>query len=114
MGTFSMLSGLEKSRVNFIDGYAKFKISDLICTPIVVPHDAKEPSQFSFEYNKFKFVYLTDLGHITDYIISKSLNANVIFLEFNYDDLMLEKSKYHYSLKKELMVNMVTYQTNSH
>ena len=58
-----------------------------------MPHDAKEPSQFTFEYNKFKFVYLTDLGHITDYIISKSLNANVIFLEFNYDQLMLKKSK---------------------
>ena len=52
-----------------------------------MPHDAKEPSQFAFEYNKFKFVYLTDLGHITEYIISQSLNANVIFLEFNYDNL---------------------------
>ena len=79
-----------------------FKILDLICTPVVVPHDAKEPSQFTFEYNKFKFVYLTDLGHITEYIISESLNANVIFLEFNYDDLMLEKSKYPYNLKKRI------------
>jgi phosphoribosyl 1,2-cyclic phosphodiesterase len=102
MGTFSMLSGVEKSKINFINGYSKFKILDLICNPIVVPHDAKEPSQFTFEYNKFKFVYLTDLGHITEYIISKSLNANVIFLEFNYDDLMLEKSKYPYSLKKRI------------
>ena len=102
MGTFSMLTGIEKSKVNVINGYTKFKILDLICTPIVVPHDAKEPSQFSFEYNQFKFVYLTDLGHITDYIISKSLNANVIFLEFNYDDLMLEKSKYPYKLKKRI------------
>ena len=109
-----MLTGLEKSNINVINGYKKFKILDLICSPIVVPHDAKEPSQFIFEYNKFKFVYLIDLGHITDYVISKSLNANVIFLEFNYDDLMLKKSKYPYSLKKELMVNMVTYQTNSH
>ena len=102
MGTFSMLNGIEKSKVNMINGYTKFKILDLICTPIVVPHDSKEPSQFSFEYNQFKFVYLTDLGHITDYIISKSLNANVIFLEFNYDDLMLEKSKYPYKLKKRI------------
>ena len=102
MGTFSMLNGIEKGKVNIINGYTKFKILDLICTPIVVPHDAKEPSQFSFEYNQFKFVYLTDLGHITDYIISKSLNANVIFLEFNYDDLMLEKSKYPYKLKKRI------------
>ena len=102
MGTFSMLSGLEKSRINFIDGYAKFKISNLVCSPIVVPHDAKEPSQFAFEYNKFKFVYLTDLGHITDHIISQSLNANVIFLEFNYDNLMIEKSKYPHSLKKRI------------
>ena len=102
LGTFSMLTGLEKSNINVINGYKKFKILDLICSPIVVPHDAKEPSQFIFEYNKFKFVYLTDLGHITDYVISKSLNANVIFLEFNYDDLMLKKSKYPYSLKKRI------------
>ena len=102
MGTFSMLTGLEKSNINVINGYKKFKILDLICSPIVVPHDAKEPSQFIFEYNKFKFVYLTDLGHITDYVISKSMNANVIFLEFNYDDLMLKKSKYPYSLKKRI------------
>ena len=102
MGTFSMLTGLEKSNINVINGYKKFKILDLICSPIVVPHDAKEPSQFIFEYNQFKFVYLTDLGHITDYVISKSLNANVIFLEFNYDDLMLKKSKYPYSLKKRI------------
>ena len=105
MGTFSMLTGIEKSKVNMINGYTKFKILDLICTPIVVPHDAKEPSQFTFEYNQFKFVYLTDLGHITDYIISKSSNANVIFLEFNYDDLMLEKSNYPYSLKKRINGN---------
>ena len=102
MGTFSMLTGIEKSKVTMINGYTKFKILDLICTPIVVPHDAKEPSQFTFEYNQFKFVYLTDLGHITDYVISKSLNANVIFLEFNYDDKMLENSKYPYSLKKRI------------
>ena len=102
MGTFSMLTGLEKSNINIINGYKKFKILDLICSPIVVPHDAKEPSQFIFEYNKFKFVYLTDLGHITDYVISKSMNANVIFLEFNYDDLMLKKSNYPYSLKKRI------------
>ncbi len=102
MGTFSMLTGLEKNNINTINGHKKFKTLDLICSPIVVPHDAKEPSQFIFEYNKFKFVYLTDLGHITDYVISKSLNANVIFLEFNYDDLMLKKSKYPYSLKKRI------------
>jgi len=102
MGTFSMLTGIEKSKVTMINGYTKFKILDLICTPIVVPHDAKEPSQFTFEYNQFKFVYLTDLGHVTDYVISKSLNANVIFLEFNYDDKMLDNSKYPYSLKKRI------------
>jgi|TARA_B110000967_G_C18732752_1_gene483447 phosphoribosyl 1,2-cyclic phosphodiesterase len=74
-------------------------INDIKVTPIPVPHDAREPFQFMVESNLKSMAIITDLGHITNYIIKTLKEINALVIEFNHDKNMLINSDYPQSLK---------------
>lgn len=89
--------------LNVINIHEPFKIGTTQIKPIVVPHDAKEPCQFIItDQMKRKFGVLTDLGHITPYIVEQYRACDAIALEFNYDAQMLAQGPYPPSLKKRV------------
>lgn len=73
-------------------------------TPVTVPHDASEPVQYIFRHTQSgkKLGILTDTGHITAHIIQAYDNLDGIFLEFNYDQIMLETGPYPYLVKQRV------------
>jgi phosphoribosyl 1,2-cyclic phosphodiesterase len=102
-GTFKMC----KKRINdnydidfnIINSTKSFMINDIKVTPIPVPHDAREPFQFMVESNLKSMAIITDLGHITNYIIKTLKEINALVIEFNHDKNMLNNSDYPQSLK---------------
>jgi len=65
-------------------------------------HDAVEPSLFNFFY-KGKFIsVITDLGYPCKNVIESVQQANLLFLESNYDDHMLANGPYPSFLKKRI------------
>ena len=71
-----------------------FSIGNLQVTPFPVPHDAREPCQFSFEQGGSRFTLLTDLGQVTPHIVNQVQQCDALLLECNHDLEMLATGPY--------------------
>jgi len=97
----SLYDGLGKipSLVVF-DSHASFEIGELSITPVVVPHDAREPTQFVIEDpERKKLGILTDLGSLTPHILDVYDGCHGLMLETNHDVQMLRMGPYPPKLK---------------
>jgi len=105
-GTYKMCKKkINKNKVNkfiFINFLEDFKIGKIKITPIPVPHDAREPVQFKFEYSNKKIAIISDLGFGNQMLIDQIKNVDALILESNHDDNLLAKSKYPKSLKDRI------------
>jgi phosphoribosyl 1,2-cyclic phosphodiesterase len=83
-----------------IDSHAQFKIGPLSITPVVVPHDAREPTQFVvYDPDHKKLGILTDLGSLTPHIYAEYDQCHGLMLETNHDVQMLRMGPYPPRLK---------------
>ncbi len=87
---------------NVIDSHATFHIEQLEITPYPVPHDAREPTQFTFTDGDYKLGVLTDTGSSTAHIEQVLNHCDALVLECNHDLQMLENGPYAWPLKKRV------------
>ena len=71
-----------------------FSIGNLQIHPFPVPHDAREPCQFSFAHGGSRFTMLTDLGQVTPHILDEVQQCDALMLECNHDLEMLASGPY--------------------
>ncbi len=96
----SQHEGLGKiSSLKIIDSHDDFDIGEINVQPVVVPHDAREPTQFVLKADGLKLGILTDLGSFTPYIISQYESVDALMLETNHDIAMLRSGPYPPKLK---------------
>jgi phosphoribosyl 1,2-cyclic phosphodiesterase len=88
--------------INIIDSHTSFQIQDVAVTPYPVPHDAREPTQFTFTDGKHKLGVLTDAGASTPHIEQVLSGCDALVLECNHDLSMLENGPYAWPLKKRV------------
>lgn len=93
-------------QMHVVDSHCSFEIDDIQVTPFPVPHDAREPTQFTFSDGKHKLGVLTDSGGSTPHIESMLSGCDALVLECNHDLTMLEKGPYSYALKKRVGGNL--------
>ncbi len=91
-----------KVTLNVIDSHTKFHIEHIEITPYPVPHDAREPTQFTFTDGQHKLGVLTDTGSSTWHIEQVLNGCDAIVLECNHDLQMLENGPYAWTLKKRV------------
>jgi len=105
-GTFKMckkkINTNKDNKFIFIKLLEDFKIGKINITPIPVPHDAREPVQFKFEYCHKKIAIISDLGFGNQMLIDQIKKVDALILESNHDDSLLAKSKYPKSLKDRI------------
>ncbi|MCL1863995.1 MAG: MBL fold metallo-hydrolase [Defluviitaleaceae bacterium] len=102
------LGALEESQVKTIEPEKPITIGDAKVTAFDIPHDALQPVGYSFRSlsdRDEKMVIATDFGHATDIVKKRLKNARVILLESNHDPEMLERGRYHRSLKNRVLSN---------
>lgn len=85
-----------------LSAHAGFRLGDLEITPIAVPHDAREPSQFIFEAGGLRLGILTDIGSLTPHVIRQYQTCHAMVLEFNHDPALLAASAYPARLKRRI------------
>ena len=90
------------SKINIIDSYQAFSVSDIDIQPYPVPHDAQEPTQFIFSNGSVKLGVLTDTGCSTTHIETILNRCHGLVLECNHDATLLANSKYPKSLKQRV------------
>jgi phosphoribosyl 1,2-cyclic phosphodiesterase len=102
-GTFKMceryIPEAHVVHTHIIDSHTDFSVNDINVSPFPVPHDAREPTQFTFTDGKSKLGVLTDVGCSTPHIERVLSGCDGLMLECNHDLTMLEKGPYAKPLK---------------
>jgi phosphoribosyl 1,2-cyclic phosphodiesterase len=89
-------------QINIIDSHTQFSIENIQINPYPVPHDAREPTQFTFSDGNHKLGVLTDAGSSTAHIEQILTGCDGLVLECNHDLNMLENGPYAWPLKKRV------------
>ncbi|MGH8161516.1 MAG: MBL fold metallo-hydrolase, partial [Gammaproteobacteria bacterium] len=84
------------------DSHAPFAIGDLEITPIIVPHDAAEPTQFVLSDGVRRLAIMTDIGHVTPFVIGSLGGLDGLIVESNHDVGMLAAGPYPEALKRRV------------
>ena len=87
---------------HIIDCHTLFSIRDIEIQPFPVPHDAREPVQYSFSNGLHRLGVLTDSGMVTPHIKDVLNACDALVLECNHDTDLLATSKYPASLKRRI------------
>ena len=67
-----------------------------------IPHDAAEPVGYSFITEDDKFSVATDMGFVTDEVLSAISGSRSVIIEANHDTDMLQNGPYPFYLKKRI------------
>lgn len=89
-------------RLTRFNCHLPFTVESMEVTPVIVPHDAKEPCQFVVRAAGVSIGVLTDLGHITPHVEVSYGECDVLMLECNHDMEMLITGPYPYPLKQRV------------
>lgn len=92
----------EAPEIRLIDSHAGIEIDDIQVQPFPVPHDAREPTQFTFSNGQSKLAVLTDAGNSTPHIERMLTESDALVLECNHDIRMLENGPYARALKHRI------------
>lgn len=86
-------------KYQIIDPHQSFNLNNLEITPVIVPHDAREPVQYTVSDGQRRFGILTDLGSLTPHIIEQYRDCDALMLESNHCPELLQFGPYPPSLK---------------
>ncbi|MGH8428469.1 MAG: MBL fold metallo-hydrolase [Gammaproteobacteria bacterium] len=84
------------------DSHVPFVVGDIEVTPLIVPHDATEPTQFLLGDGACRVAVITDVGHVTPYLDAALSGAEALILESNHDEAMLAAGFYPPALKRRV------------
>jgi phosphoribosyl 1,2-cyclic phosphodiesterase len=88
--------------VRYIDPHSPFAIEALLVGPVAVPHDAREPVQYTFSDGAVKLGVATDLGCVTQHVVDCLSGCEALVLECNHDLDMLMGGSYPFGLKQRV------------
>ena len=88
--------------VQLVDSHMAFAVGDFEVQPFPVPHDAREPAQYTLSDGTRRFGMLTDIGMATPHVIEMLTVCDALVLECNHDATMLAAGNYPYSLKQRI------------
>ena len=80
-----------------------FEIGTIGIMPFKIPHDAAMPVGYTFSDGHEKAALATDIGCMSDYILSHLYGSKKIILESNHDVEMLRMGAYPYPLKQRIL-----------
>lgn len=79
-----------------------FTLGSFVITPFGVPHDSTDNVGYIIEYCGITFVFMTDIGHLTDEMKQIIGSANYLVIEADYEEQMLQTGPYPQHLKKRI------------
>ncbi len=101
-GTFSGWPGRKPKRRHILPVHEAFSLDALHVEPYPVPHDAREPCQFTFSDGMRRLGVLTDVGSLTPHLVRMLSGCDALLLECNYDPDMLANGPYPPSLQARI------------
>ena len=105
---FASFGTLESARKNAsvignaVNAHSPFQIGAVEVTPVVVPHDAREPTQFVFRHQGCSVGVVSDLGCVTPFVVEQFSGLDGLLMESNYDLHMLANGRYPERVKRRI------------
>lgn len=96
----SLLAGV---RVELFKPGRTFALGSVEVTPFPLPHDAAEPVGFVLCVDGVRAAIATDLGEVTDELLTRARGADLFVLEANYDLGLMAVSSYPWFLKNRIV-----------
>lgn len=93
---------IDKSLVHSFRAYDPVKVGGLTVTAFPKLHDASDPHSFIVEGTGTRIGVFTDIGRLCHHVIQNFRLCDAVFLEANYDEIMLEQGRYPYYLKRRI------------
>ena len=81
-------------------------VGSLSIIPFTKCHDAVDPHSFIISYQGVTVGVLTDIGNVCKEVIHYFKQCHAVFLETNYDEMMLENGRYPVHLKNRIRGEM--------
>ena len=82
--------------------YTPVTIGDLSVLAFPKAHDAADPYSFTVSCGTTRVGVFTDIGYVCEHVSKQFSECHAVFLEANYDELMLEQGSYPFHLKKRI------------
>lgn len=95
--------GLSQTNIRYITPEISFEIGDIGIKPFSIPHDAKGPVAYNFFFDNTKLSLATDMGDMTDAVLSNLTGSLAVLLESNHDINMLKTGRYPAYLKQRIL-----------
>lgn len=89
--------------INEVSPDTTFEIGGIGITPFKIPHDASNPVGYTFTDGFEKAAIATDIGCMSEYILSHLYGCSQIILESNHDVEMLRLGPYPFPLKQRIL-----------
>lgn len=77
-------------------------LGELMITPFSKQHDAADPHSFIVTHKGITVGVFTDIGIVCKQVIHYFKQCHAVFLEANYDEILLENGKYPLHLKNRI------------
>ncbi len=101
-GTHAAQPDPDFAAVHHISPHRAFTLGALRVQPFPVPHDAREPCQFTFEHAGRRLGLLTDLGRPTPHVLDRLAGCHALLLECNHDPELLRSGPYPPALQRRV------------
>lgn len=82
---------------------APFRIGPVELAAFRLPHDAAEPVGFAVSYDGARAVVACDLGEVTDDLLKRARDVDLVVVEANYDLRLMAVSAYPWFLKNRII-----------
>lgn len=86
-----------------IKPYEDFEIGKIGIKAFSIPHDAADPVGYTFETDNKKYTIATDIGKMSDELLSHIKGSHSVILESNHDVDMLMFGPYPFPLKQRIL-----------
>lgn len=93
---------IEESLVRLIDREQTFAIGDFAISSFATPHDAIAPVGYRVETRDGAITLMTDIGEMTESLITRASGSRIVLIEANYDPAMLMAGPYPALLKQRV------------
>ena len=94
---------LASSRVQGLEYDQYYDIDGIRVLMFGTSHDCPGSAGFIFEYQGLKLGYATDLGHLSEEILTYLKSSDLVVIESNHNVEMLKSGPYPYDLKRRIL-----------
>lgn len=94
---------VDSDLLHIYDTIDMLEIGDIMVQSARISHDAVDPLCYAFMSNNSKVAIATDLGMISDEVVSKFKDSDLIMVESNHDIEMLKLGSYPMYLKRRIL-----------